>query len=371
MSIKEFTKARAKLVLDNPFFGTLCLRLKPVEWEQDTGATDGKHLFYNKAWFLKLTEQQRVGFLAHEVLHVVFMHHLRRQERHPKKWNVAADYAINVYLDDNGFILPQGGLLDHKYRNQTSEHIYNDLPEPPQGWDAIDVDFGGCGGVLDHPDMDGTAQKQSAIEAQETVAINQAAQAAKAAGKLPAGLESVIEALEQSKVDWRHVLARFLRSDSASDYSWNKPNRRFIGQGLFLPSMSIPCLDDIVIAVDTSGSISDEELQQFTSETTAILHDLNPNKIHFLQCDYDLQSAEELTRESLPLKVTYKGRGGTAVRPVFDYINEHVPNAAACVYLTDLEIYGSDFGDKPHYPVLWVTTRAEEAPYGEVVKIVS
>ena len=69
-----FVKARSRLILDNPFFGTLCLRLKVVEWEQETGATDGVHLFYNPKWFEKLTDMERIGFLAHEVLHVVFLH---------------------------------------------------------------------------------------------------------------------------------------------------------------------------------------------------------------------------------------------------------------------------------------------------------
>ena len=84
-----FVKARSRLVLDNPFFGTLCLRQKPTEWEEPTGAVDGKHLFYNPNWFEKLTELERVGFLAHEVMHLVLMHHTRRQERNPHKWNVA------------------------------------------------------------------------------------------------------------------------------------------------------------------------------------------------------------------------------------------------------------------------------------------
>ena len=368
MTNELFTKARSRLILDQPFFGTLCLRLKPVEDDKiDTGATDGKSLIYNPKWFAKLSESQRIGFLAHEVMHCVLMHHTRRQERHPTKWNVAADHAINLLLLQNNFILPDGGLHDPQYSNMSTEDIYNQLPEPPQGWDALGLDFGGCGGVLDHPDMDGSTQKQSAIETQETVAINQAAETAKAAGKLPGNMQVLIEAVNQAKVDWRAVLARFLRANNTSDYSWSRPNRRFIGQGLFLPSAHNPCLEEIAIAVDTSGSITDDELQQFTSETTAILHDLNPNKIHFLQFDTDVQDYTEYSREDLPLKITYQSRGGTCFSPVVDYINEKLPNVAALVYLTDLE--SNDFADQPSYPVLWVTTYAEEAPYGEIIKM--
>jgi predicted metal-dependent peptidase len=99
------------------------------------------------------------------------------------------------------------------------------------------------------------------------------------------------------------------------------------------------------------------------------LHELNPERVQFIQCDYDVQNACEYTRESLPLKVTYEGRGGTRISPVIDYVNEHHPSVAALVYLTDLEVAEEDFGDKPHYPVLFVSTSMEEAPYGEVIKM--
>ena len=175
----SFVKTRSRLILSNPFFGTLCLRLKPVEWEEQTGATDGVHLFYNPKWFEKLTDMEKVGFLAHEVLHVVFLHITRRNERDATKWNVACDYAINNYLIAEGFILPRGGLVDEQYNDMTAEAIYAQLPD--QGTDALDP--GKCGGVMDHPGSDGTAGKASAIESEFTVAIHQAAEAAKAQGK--------------------------------------------------------------------------------------------------------------------------------------------------------------------------------------------
>lgn len=366
---QAFVKARSRLVLDNPFFGTLCLRQKPTEWDEPTGAVDGKHLFFNPKWFEKLTEMERVGFLAHEVMHLVLMHHTRREERNPQKWNVAADYAINNHLIAEGFILPRGGLVDDQYADMSTEHIYNVLPEPPQGWDSVAVDSGKCGGVLDHPDSDGTGGTASAIESELTVAINQAAEAAKAQGKLSANMQTLVSDVTEPKVDWKAVLARFLRSNNKSDFTWARPNRRFIGSGLYLPSLHNPCLEEIAIAVDTSGSISDEELQQFTSETSYILHELNPDRVQFIQCDSEINQVTEYTRESLPLKVEYQGRGGTLFRPVIDYINDKHPNVAALVYLTDLEVCQSDFGDKPHYPVLWVSTNQEEAPYGEVIKM--
>lgn len=358
-----FVKARSRLILDNPFFGTLCLRLKVVEWEQETGATDGVHLFYNPKWFEKLTDMERIGFLAHEVLHVVFLHITRRNERDATKWNVACDYAINNYLVAEGFILPKGGLVDPQYNDMTAEAIYSMLPEQSSKL----LDPGKCGGVMDHPGTDGTSGKTSAIEAGLTVAIHQAAESAKAQGKLSGTMESVISDITDPKVDWKAVLARFLRANNKSDFTWVRPNRRFIARGMYLPSLHNPCLEEIVVAVDTSGSISDDELTQFTTETSYILHELAPERVQFLQCDTEVQNATEYTRESLPLKVTYEGRGGTRFRPVIDYVNENYPNAAALVYLTDLE--SDDFGNKPHYPVLWITTNQTNAPFGEVIQM--
>ena len=140
---ESFVKARSKLILDNPFFGTLCLRLKPVEWEQPTGAVDGVHLYYNPKWFEGLTSMERVGFLAHEVMHVVLLHITRRQEREPEKWNIACDYAINNYIHDVlRQPLPEGGLIDvQKYGKDSAEKIYSTLMNDDEALnDLIDQD---------------------------------------------------------------------------------------------------------------------------------------------------------------------------------------------------------------------------------------
>ena len=124
----------------------------------------------------------------------------------------------------------------------SAEAIYSELPEPPQGWDNVPVDFGKCGGVMDHPGNDGTSGTTSAIEAGLTVAIHQAAEAAKAQGKLSGNLESIISDITDPKVDWKAVLARFLRANNKSDFTWVRPNRRFISRGMYLPSLHNPCL---------------------------------------------------------------------------------------------------------------------------------
>ena len=370
----ELVKARAALITDQPFFGTLMLKLKVKEWEDSTGATDGVNLFYNLKWFLKLPYNARLGFLAHEIMHIVGLHPSRRGERHPRKWNVACDYAINNYLIKQGFILPDGGLVDDQYDDMSAEEIYELLPEPPSGWDSVSIDFGGCGGVLDHPGLDGTDGTFKTVESELRTAIAQSAEAAKMSGNLPGALKSFIDQALEPQVDWKTVLARFLTANNKNDYSWLKANRRFIGNGLYLPSLYSTGLEEIVIAVDTSGSVSNEELEQFTGETSAILRELNPEKIQFLQCDTEVCATDEYTKDNLPLEVTYEGRGGTCFYPVINHINEHFPNIRALVYLTDLGVSYDDFGEAPDYPVLWVSTHPadhleEGVPYGEVIQM--
>ena len=362
---QAFTKARSRLLLDQPFFGTLCLRLTPVSTEEiETAATDGKQLLYNPKFFESLAEPERVGLLAHEVMHVVLLHMTRINGRDHQRWNVAGDYVINLIVRDAGLILPQTDLLDDRYANWTTDAVYDDLPPDPLG-NMIKVKL--WDGEQDVIENNQIIKNRGEFEAEMQVAVQQAAEAAKAQGKLPASLESIIEGITEPKVDWKTVLARFLRSNNKSDFSWAKPNRRFIANGMYLPSLHTPALEEIAVAVDTSGSVSDKELEIFTSETSHILLDTNPERVHFLQCDTQVCSDDEYTKENLPLKVTYKGRGGTMFSPVIDYINQHYPNVSALVYLTDLG--SNDFGIEPNYPVLWVTTDLEDAPYGQVIKI--
>ena len=372
--LEEFTKARSQLVLTNHFFGTLSLRIKPIPDESiATACTNGEYIKYNPKWFLRLREQERIGLIAHEVMHVALFHMIRRDNRDLVRWNIAGDYVINGALIKSNFILPHTELIDPQYDDMSTDNVYALLPEDiKDGAGPGDVllvssdDPGGCGSVVDHPSVsDGSATGK--FEAEIEVAVQQAADIAKAMGKLPGHLQTLIEKALAPKVDWKMALARFLRANNKSDFTWIKPNRRFISRGLYLPSLHTPCLEEIAVAVDTSGSVSEDELLQFTGEITSILHDTNPERIHFLQCDTEVRSDDEYTRESLPLKITYKGRGGTAFSPVTEYINEKHPGVSALVYLTDLE--SSNFGDQPPYPVLWVTTSSTEAPYGEIIQI--
>ena len=262
--LEEFTKARSQLVLTNPFFGTLSLRLKPIPDESiATACTNGEYIKYNPKWFLRLREQERIGLIAHEVMHVALFHMIRRDNRDLVRWNIAGDYVINGALIKSNFILPHTELIDPQYDDMSTDNVYALLPEDiKDGAGPGDVllvssdDPGGCGSVVVHPSVsDGSATGK--FEAEIEVAVQQAADIAKAMGKLPGHLQTLIEKALAPKVDCKMALARFLRANNKSDFTWIKPNRRFISRGLYLPSLHTPCLEEIAVAVDTSGSVSE------------------------------------------------------------------------------------------------------------------
>jgi predicted metal-dependent peptidase len=213
-------------------------------------------------------------------------------------------------------------------------------------------------------DGGGSPAEQAQQAAEWKVRVAQAAQAAKMMGKMSAGLERLVEDVLKPKVDWRDVLRKFVEKCRNDQRSFARPNRRFIGQGMYLPSISGEALGEIAFAVDCSGSIGQEEIDQFAAEIHAVKDEGNPVAIHLIYFDSEVSHYEKFTRDD-DVHVEPHGGGGTAFSPVFDYMAEHDIEPAACIFLTDL--YCDDFGEPPAYPVLWVSTHADQAPFGEVV----
>jgi predicted metal-dependent peptidase len=138
---EKITRARFNLIIHHPFFGMLALKLKlKPDPTHNTAWTDGVSIGFNPAWIDGLTFPQTVGLVAHEVLHVSNLHHIRRQWREHKRWNYAGDYVINLILQANNFELPPKGLLDAKYNDMAAEHVYAALAQDGDGDDSQDTD---------------------------------------------------------------------------------------------------------------------------------------------------------------------------------------------------------------------------------------
>lgn len=371
-------KARAGLILDQPFFGALALRLIPEENQGiPTAATDGRRLLYNPNFIEAHTLEEVKGILAHEVMHCSSQHHTRRGERNPQRWNVAGDHVINHVLKGAGFRLPDGHLDDPQFHDMSTDAVYSALPEDQGGGSGgggqggPGDDPGGCGGVMDATDEDGNKAQgaaQTEVEQEWQVATIQAAQAARMQGKLPAGVERMLDDILNPKVDWREVLRSFIERAARNDYSWTLPNSRYVQQGLYMPRLHSLELGEIVVAVDTSGSIGQAELSQFAGELSGML-EAYPMTAHVIYIDTEVAGSETFTSEDLPIELHPAGGGGTAFSPAFLWVEAQEIEPAAMIYLTDM--YGSFPDTPPDYPVIWCVIGGwnGEAPFGEIANI--
>ena len=356
---QKITKARANLVMAHPFFGALALRLKMSEDPSiKTAGCNGKIIRYNPKFVEKLSLSKIQGLIAHEIMHVAFLHHTRRGSRDKKKWNLACDYAINSILQNAGFDLPKGACINPAYNNMSAEQIYELLPDIPDNDNDNDNDPGGDGAVEDSPN---DANQE---EAEWKVAVAQAIYTAKQIGALPAGLEKMVEEIFEPVLPWRSILRRFMTEKCNDDFSWKRGNRRFIAQGLYLPSrLSDDAMGEIVVVIDTSGSVSNKELAEFGNEIKSIISEIRPGKTIVMYCDAAVAHVDEFSPDD-DVRFTPHGGGGTDFRPPFRWLEERQIVPRALVYLTDG--YGPFPEEEPNFPVMWViNNHTVTPPHGE------
>lgn len=251
--------------------------------------------------------------------------------------------------------------------------------------DENDPDPGNCGEVRDYPgknNQDSNNQgnnsqaSPSDMKQQEQdwkIAAVQAATQAKQHGNMPAGLDAEIQNIVEPKVDPRDLLQKFVAMSAKNDFTWSMPNKKYIPQGLYLPSMKSEELGTVILVLDTSISIGQKELDNFSAIISAILETYIIDAI-VLYCDTKVYEPEYFKREDLPLKLKMKGRGGTSFKKPFTWVIEHDILPTCLIYLTDLEC--NEYPDfEPEYPVIWICTNPEDSlywdkpPFGEVIFI--
>jgi predicted metal-dependent peptidase len=405
------TKARARLLVRAPFFGSIALGLVWVNApEVRTMATDGRRIWFNPAWCEKHGVERIMGVTAHEVLHVVNKHHLRRGARNPRVWNVAADLMINRVLEGDGYVLPPDGLFDRegRFAGLATETIYARLLEeleqnPRSGQENGPGSAGGsdrngdthADEPSDRRDDDGeagdgndvrpadiwgevrdltsdTGQQLSPAERLRAehdldVRIRQAAAAAKRAGKFSAGLGEMIEAAAD-RVDWRDKFRLSFDGTLRGEVSWARPNRRFIQHGLYLPGWRRSGAGRVAFVLDTSGSISARELAVYTVGVLGILEETGPEQVALIQCDTEVRHVAWLQPGEAFDRIEVVGRGGTRFQPAFDWIAASGFGPNVIVYATDLVC--CETPEDPGVPVIWLTpSRGRAVPFGTIVEV--
>jgi len=382
-----------------PFWGVLSERCtySVTKTAVPTACVDKNgHIIFNYDFCEKLTEHQFLFLVAHEICHFVFEHNPRRSNRDPLIWNIAVDYAVNLmlwYQFENDRFIIKDGIFDASwktgeplYDGMNAELIYSDLIKnakvvkvnildilgDKENKEGEEGEGEGITVVRDRrvplPKKEGKSKEQADQELKDFVnkAICDAYTVAKSQGDLPSGLERIINSHLKSKVDWVTALRQKMRFGTSRlekrDVTWNNPNRRFLDGDIVFPSNIGPDSPKLAYAIDTSGSMSEQDLDNAIGELEELRKKLNA-KVYFLDCDAGVYSSRWINPfEPLP---KLKGGGGTDFRPVFEHLNKNKIKPDYCVFFTDG--YG-EFGEDPKMDVLWVMTSDVKPPFGETIR---
>ena len=360
---------------------------KVVEGEP-SACTDGRNERYGRA-FIHALDDKELGFvIMHETMHKMCRHITTYQalwKKNPQRTNMATDYWINqklVDVDPNKEVIAmpmrdgrQVGLLDPKYKGMTVKQIWDLLEnEESSGGGGSD----GQGGGFDTHDWEG-AQGLTKEQAQQLAqdidhAIRQGQAAAKKAGHGKSNSLLGIDELLQPKVDWREQLREFVR-DTCTDKevsTWRRPNRRFLHQGIIMPTMQGQSIKELVLAVDASGSMLGKPLQVVMSEMKGLAEQLSINKVHILYWDGDVEAHETYDAQSFKdwhSNTKPTGGGGTTPECIPQYLRKNTITPDAVVVLTDGMVAG--WGEWS-CPVLWAIYNPHSritAPVGKTIHI--
>lgn len=408
----KISAARTKLIIDNPFLGALVLRLPVVAADPswcETTATDARKIFYNPAYVDALDASEMQFALAHEALHCALSHFARRGHRDKRKWDIACDLAINPLLQAEGFRLPAGVLMMDGFEGMTAEEIYPSIedsfeeechdkhvydndsdinPDPQEGdrgeqskpqqqkdkqvqakqkqsSSIEETEQGGSGGAPQPPPLSKTERENLATQWQQRLAG--AAQQAMQAGKLGGSLARLIDYFLQPQLPWRSLLAHYMSMNARDDYSYSRPSSRR-GDPAIYPALRSGQVN-IIIALDTSGSVSDEDMREFVSEIDAIKSHVKA-RITLLACDTQLEADGPWTYEpweAFELPRQFTGGGGTAFNPVFDWVKRCDVQPDLLIYFTDAK--GKMPDQPPAYPVIWLIKGKEQVPWGQRIQL--
>ncbi|HUX92140.1 MAG TPA: VWA-like domain-containing protein [Gallionellaceae bacterium] len=409
----KLAAARTRLILDKPFLGALALRLPLVAADPKwcpTSTTDARSLYYNPDYIDALSLEQTQFVLAREALHCGLSHFARRQHRIKSRWDIACEYSINPVLVKDGLTPPPATIVIAAYEGMTAEEIYpyikdddSDGPTEENSQSGQDSDptkggsqkgneqrQGGEGQTPQDSDPQSGGNSQSEFQ-QELQGIQGAARPdplsaseldalstqwqqrmagaalqAQQAGKLGGALARLVGELLQPKLPWRMLLARYMTQIARDDYSYSRPSRR---EGeMIMPSLR-STQANIVVVLDTSGSVGSEELGEFLAEINTLKAQLRAS-ITLHACDTVLCKDGPWIFEAweeFKLPREFHGGGGTDFRPIFDWIERRGNSPDMLLYFTDAK---GDFPDlEPSYPVIWLVKGKAPVPWGQRIQL--
>lgn len=414
-------ECRKTLLNRFPFVGQIAmsLDLMPIRDNRcSTMCTDGKAIYCDIDFLSTLSNDDRVFILGHEVYHNVLLHLLRRDSREHHTFNLATDMEVNMLLGGDGLAIPKDAVIPSKYglpdklnaeqyydmlieqqkneagggsssdnssgnsnsepsSNSTTDssstfdrHIYKDECLEEDGPERTDR----YGKVEHDADFQPNVTEKN-VERIREAAVTAAQVIERQGGMLSDNVKKIVENLLQPKLDWKEVLAQYvLKTAGESIRTWNRPNRRFVGCGTYLPSSQSDSLK-VIVGIDTSGSIG-AVAPQFLAELNGIVSSFGEYDVTVIQCDTKVQRAETYNSIDNPLdcaQMEFNGFGGTQLQPIFDYVKQNEIDGSCIVVLTDGYVSDNFTAENaPELPVLWCVTKdgsTEKLKFGQVCQL--
>jgi predicted metal-dependent peptidase len=372
----EFKEIISKCILqirkESPFFASLMLFAPIIESSLiETAATDGKNILANKKFFNSLNSSEQNAVMLHEVLHLALLHVFRMNSRIPEVWNIAADIVVNDLIDLNtSFNLPAGAIRDKSFRKKSVEYVYEQLLKNPKKMKSFKLINADLLKQESHQGYSISEEEQLEIETywKDSIQVLQkTAELNNDKGSMPGGMEAEIGKVLEPEIDWRIALWKFV---AKTPCDFDEYDRRFFYRGLYLEGLESEFIN-VSVCIDTSGSVSDQLLEQFMGELKGILRSYPHVKCDLFYADCNLHGPYEI--ESIEGVPKVFGRGGTSFTPFFKYIekhSDHFHSNKALIYLTDG--YG-DFPKASTAPTMWIVCKdgleTNQFPFGEVIRI--
>lgn len=380
--------ARVGLLLRHPFFGNMATRLKIVDADDwlMTAAVDGRNLYYNTQFFNAMNNKEIEFVIAHEILHCVYDHLSRREDRNPLLYNIAADYIVNnLLVRDRIGTKPKvvDCYQDFKYEGWTSEEVYDELFKQAKknGEEFVKQ----LGEMLDeHLDLEGDGDedgdgngngrpKYSKAELDQIrdeikEAMIAAAQSA-GAGNVPAGIARLIKDMTESKMNWRELLRQQIQSTIKSDFTFQRPSRKGWHTGAVLPGQNFADTIDIAAGLDMSGSIGDDQAADFLGELKGIMEEFKDYKIKLWCFDTRVYNDQDFSSDGGEDLMDYdiKGGGGTDFDANWKYMKDNDIQPKKFIMFTDGYPFGS-WGDPDYCDTIFIihsnSNKNLEAPFG-------
>jgi predicted metal-dependent peptidase len=363
------------------YSGVVLMGTSTVVDQDITAYTDGINKRYGRKFITPLSDSDLNGLVLHENLHVALKHvgrFKREFKDNPMLMNASADYVVNdiiMNIKDKAHVtLPKGGLYDEKYHNWSVREVMNDLKKQmednPEQTQAKLSD----GHMDDHDFEHGQTMSNEEVKKLSEDIDKAIREGGILAGRMGNKVPRSIQNLVAPKVDWREVLREFIMSSTRGndEYTWRKFNKRHVANDLYLPSIYNETLGEVVIAIDTSGSIGTEELTDFASELVSVCDVAMPEKVRVLWWDTDVHGEQEFTDDYTNIAHLLKpqGGGGTDPQCIPKYIAKNNINAECVIVFTDGYFYSDNIAWDISSPTLWMVTRNEDlvVPSGQVVK---